>query len=329
MYKLMRVFAAVLFVLALVAAVPCGGSAAEKYPVRPIQVVVGFEPGSTDVAMKPFIDKLAEVLGQPMPFVYKPGAAGSIGASFVSKAKPDGYTIMGASLGPLVTSPLTMKGLDYTLEDFTPLCRTSSQASAMLVKSDARWKTMKEFIDEAKKNPGKLTYSTSGVFGTNHIPVELFQKAAGITLTHIPTTGSGPVITAVLGGHVDMGLAPMNAITSHLKSGQLRALAFVHKQKKVQEFPDVPTLIELGYPVTYTGYFVLVGPKNMPPEVVKTLLAACDTVQQKYRKQIEDQYRNMSVDFTYIKGADLGKELMGDRDMTKRIIDELSKSMKK
>jgi tripartite-type tricarboxylate transporter receptor subunit TctC len=301
--------------------------AAEKYPSRPVQVIIGFEPGSTDQAMRPFVDKMAEALGQPMSFVFKPGAAGSIGASYVASSKPDGYTLMGASLGPLITSPLTMKGISYTLEDFIPLCRTSAQASAIMVKNDARWKTLKEFIDEAKKTPDKLTYSTSGVFGTNHIPMEMLQRVAGFKITHIPTTGSGPVITALLGGHVDVGLAPMNAATPQLKSGQLRALAFIHTQR-VAEFPNVPTLVDLGYPVTYSGYFVMVGPKGMPADVVQTLYNACDRVLAAHRKAIEDQYKNMSLDTAYLKGEDLAKQLRADRDATKKIIDEIQKSGK-
>jgi tripartite-type tricarboxylate transporter receptor subunit TctC len=301
--------------------------AAEKYPSRAIQVIIGYEPGSTDQALKPFIDKMAEVLGQPMNFVFKPGAGASIAGTYVASSKPDGYTLMGASLGPLITSPLTMKGINYTLEDFTPLCRTSAQATALMVKPDARWKTLKEFIDEAKKTPGKLNYATSGVLGTNHIPMEMLQKAAGCKLTHIPTTGSGAVLTALLGGHVDMGLAPMNAAAPQLKSGQLRALAFIHTQK-VADYPDVPTLVELGYPITYSGYFVLVGPKGMPADVVQTLIGASDRVMEVHKKEIQDQWKNLSLDTAYLKGEDLAKLLRTDRDNTKKIIDEIQKSGK-
>ncbi len=159
---------------------------AEKYPSRPIQIVIGYDPGSTDAALRVFTDKMAEILGQPMSYVFKPGATGTIGASYVVNSKPDGYTLLGSSPGPLITAPLTMKGITYKLEDFTPICNMSSQPTALFVKNDARWKTLKDFIDEAKKNPGKLTYSSSGVFGTAHIPVAQLEIAAGFKATHIP-----------------------------------------------------------------------------------------------------------------------------------------------
>ncbi len=302
--------------------------AAEKYPTRPIQVVIGFEPGSTDTAVKVFTDRLAEVLGQPISFVYKPGAAGSIGAMSVVKSKPDGYTLLAGAPAPFITPPLTLKGADYSLDSFTPICRICSQATAIVVKADARWNTLKEFIDEARKSAGKLNYSTSGVYGTNHIPMEVLQRQAGFTITHIPTTGSGASMTAILGGHVDLVVSPMSAVTPHLKSGALRALAFIYRQR-VPDFPNVPTLVDLGYPITYSGWFGIAGPKGMATDVVQTLYNACDRVMDVHKKAVEEQLRKLSQDPAYIRGADFMRELRTDWDITKKIVDELEKSKSK
>jgi tripartite-type tricarboxylate transporter receptor subunit TctC len=301
--------------------------AADKYPSRPIQIVIGYEPGSTDAALKVFTDKMAEILGQPMTYVYKPGATGSIGVSYVVNSKPDGYTLLGTSPGPLITAPLTMKGITYRLEDVTPICNMSSQPTALFVKNDARWKTLKDFIDEAKKNPGKLSYSSSGVFGTAHIPVEQLQIAAGFKATHIPVQGGAQVLPAVLGGHVDMGSSPTSAVGSHVKAGTIRALAMVFP-KKSKEFPDIPTLVELGYPVTYSGYMCLVGPKGLSADVVQAFDKACDRLMQVYKKEIEDQYSKMGLDLVYVNSADFGKQLQSDRENAKKIIEEIQKSAK-
>ncbi len=323
----MKLLVAVSLVPGLVASVPCSASAAAKYPTRPIQVVIGYEPGSSDAAMKVLTDRMAEVLGQPMPFVYKPGGAGSIGATYVAKSKPDGYTIANASVAPLITSPLTMKGLDYSLEDFIPICRISVNANALVVKGDARWKTMKEFLDEAKKNPGKLSYATSGLFGTVHIPMAQLERAAGTSMTHIPTTGSGPSATAVMGGHVDMACCPMMAVASHLKAGTLRSLAFVDKQR-LPDFPNVPTLVELGYPITYRGWNALLAPKGVPNDIMQILYKAADQVIEKHGKAIGEYLRNMSITFEYTKGEELGKEIRAQYDQTKKIIEEFQKPAK-
>lgn len=256
-----------------------------------------------------------------MPFIYKPGAGGAVGASFVAKAKPDGYTLMGASMSPVIISPLTKEGLDYTSNDFTPICRISSEPTVLSVKPDSRWKTLGEMIQEAKKSPGKITYSTSAVFGTTHVPMELLQKLGGFNMTHIPTTGSGPALTAALGGHVDMVVTPAVAVTSHLKSGSLRPVACIGRLK---EFPNVPTLQELGYPVFYTGWMGLVGPKGIPEEIMNTIYKACDKVMEVHKKSLEEYTTNLGSTPAYVKGEEFDKELKSYYTVTKNIVEALT-----
>ena len=216
-------------------------SAEEKYPSKPITVVVGYAPGATDMALRVFVDKLPEYLGQPVSFLYKPGAAGSIGGAYVANSKPDGYTILGSSPSPLIISPLTKKDCGYTLDDFSPIARLLDSPLILLVKADSPIKNIHDLIEQARKAPGKLTYTSSGVFGNNHVPVEMFQKLAKIKFKHVPATGSGPSVTALLGGHVDFTSATMGAASPHIKSGALRFIASFD-EKRSKEFPDVPTI---------------------------------------------------------------------------------------
>lgn len=162
-----------------------GGAAERKYPNRPIQVVIAAAPGGTDLIFRPFTEKMAEVLGQPMAFVFKPGASGMTGASFVAQSKPDGYTLIGTSNTPVMIAPLT-KEADYSIDDFVPICRLVKTPLMVAVRTDSPWKSIKDIAAEAKKSPGLLTFSTSGVFSFNHLLMEMFTKHAGIQLTMFP-----------------------------------------------------------------------------------------------------------------------------------------------
>ena len=305
-----------------------GWAAEVKYPTRPIQVVIGFTPGSTDVALRLFTEKLQEILGQPMPFEYKPGAGGAIGASYVAKSKPDGYTLLGSSSGPIIISPLTKEGLDYTLDDFVPICCIATNNSIIAVKADARWKTLKELIEEAKKSPGKLNYSTPGILSVDHLLVETLLKAGGFNAMHVPTAGIAPTVTAALGGHVDFicGIPP--ALGPHIKSGALRGLAIAGAEKRLQEFPDIPTLVELGYPIFYAGVVGLVGPKGIPEGVLKTIYNACDKTVEVHKKEIEDKLRNISVRLAYMKGEEFGKFQNSLNYKIKEVVEDLKKREK-
>jgi tripartite-type tricarboxylate transporter receptor subunit TctC len=138
--------------------------AEKKFPNRVINVVVAYAPGSTDVYTRPYIEKMVEYLGQPMSFVYKPGAAGTVGSSYAAKAKPDGYTLMAANQGPVLLGPVTKEGIDYTYDSFVPICQMVSVPMFMAVKTESPMKTLDDVIAAAKASPGKLTFSTSGVF---------------------------------------------------------------------------------------------------------------------------------------------------------------------
>jgi tripartite-type tricarboxylate transporter receptor subunit TctC len=304
-----------------------GWAAEGKYPSRAIQVVICYQPGSTDMAIRPIVDRLPDYLGQPVSFVYKPGASGAIGASFVTKAKPDGYTLIGTSQSPIMLCPLT-KEVDYTLDNFIPICRLVKSPVLVAVKADSPWKTVKDLVEEAKKSPGKLTFSSTGVLGTPTLPMEIFIKLADIKMTHVPCPGTAPAVTALLGGHVHSTTATMASITPHIKSGALRPLG-VFEKKRIKAFPNVPTFTEQGYPVALSVWYGLLAPKGTSDEVVKTIYGACRKILDDHRKPIEDQLDNLSLELDFAGPEEFAKETKEENIMMRDIVKDLMEKIPK
>jgi tripartite-type tricarboxylate transporter receptor subunit TctC len=191
--RTVRIFGIVSLVSSLLL-VPWGGSGAaeKKFPFKPLQVIIPFQPGDTDNLLRPYEEKAPGYLGQPVSMVYKPGAAGAVGAGFVASSKADGYTLVGSSQSSIVVVPLTQKEVGYTWESFAPVSCLVETASMLVVQSSAPWKDLKELVEDSRKSPEKITYSSSGTFGTNHLIPEALCKEAGIKWTFIPSQGSGP-----------------------------------------------------------------------------------------------------------------------------------------
>lgn len=299
-----------------------GWTAEVKYPTRPIQVIIGYQPGTADAGLRPFIEKAPEHLGQPLSFVYKPGASGAVGASFVAKAKADGYTLFGASQAPVITAPLTQEGLDYTLSDFAPVCRLVGSSLLIAVKADSPLKTLKDVIEEAKKAPGKITFSSAGTFSTPQLPTEVFSRMAGITLTHVPCPGTAPAVTALLGGHVTLASSSMAPLFPHLKSKALRAIA-VFENERLKEIPEVPTFSELGYPVVYSNWWGLVAPQRTPEEIVKKVSVSFNRAIEDNKKFIDDRLANMSLKLAFLGPEEFAAALKRENEIVKKIIKEL------
>lgn len=266
----------------------------QKYPTKPIQVIITFAPGDTDRVLRPFIEKMPEYLGQPLTFVYKPGAGGALGAAFVAASKPDGYTLVGSSESAILLLPLTRKDLSYTWQSFVPICGLVEGALMLVVQSNAPWKTLKELVEDAKKSPGQISYSSSGTFAMPHLFAEAFCKEAGIKLNYIPSQGGGPAVTALLGGHVHMYSGPIAPPLPHIMAGTLRALA-VAPQKRIQALPEVPTLTELGHPITMPLIYGLLAPKDTPKEVVEALYAGAKKVVETQRAFLNDRLEKLGV----------------------------------
>ena len=286
----------------LLAATSSPGFTAEKYPNKPINMIVPYAPASgADLGSKIMADRMAEFLGQPMVSVYKPGGGGSLGAAFVAKAKPDGYTVLVGSVSPIVISPI-VKQMDYKLEDFIILGTYSKIPLWLVVKADARWKTLKEFVEEAKKNPGKFNVSTFGKLTAVDFILELLNKYAGIKLVNVPYKSSGEALTALLGGHADAAM--VSGASGHLEAGTVRILA-VAEEKKLDDLPDVPTFKEFGYPIILDSPYSFCFPKGTPQNVVNTFFDAQKKAYEKYGKEIKTSLRRVEhwVEFRTIEDA--------------------------
>ncbi len=252
--------------------------AADPYPVRPIQVIVPFPPGGVaDLVGRPFATALEKQLKQPVVIVNKTGAGGAVGMQALAVSKPDGYTLMVAlssiSVMPEVDA-LFGRPPVYKLSDFAPIALLSSDPTVLVVSSKLPWKTVADFVADAKKRPNAIKYSSSGVYGTMHVAMEMFAHAAGIKLRHIPTGGGGPALTALLGGHVDALSGGPNVSIPQIKAGNVRVLAG-WGDKRLAALPDVPTLKELGYKnvefYIWSGFF---APAATPQPIIKVLREA-------------------------------------------------------
>lgn len=301
--------------------------AADSYPTRPISVIIGFNPGGYEVPMRPFIDKFQEVLKQPVKYEFKPGAGGAIAAAFVAnQKKPDGYTLIG--LTPTqVLNPLTLENAGYTMEDFEPICRIAVQHSVIVAKSDSPWRTLQEFIEAAKKAPGKLTYTASSILGVQHLPVAMLEKQAGFKITYIPSGGAAQALTAILGGHVDSAGLLLPIVAPHLKSGALRALA-QNSNESHPEYRNIPTLRALGYRVPIEGFSGLLAPKGISKEVLAKLREAADQTVKLHGKTIEQEMQKMNVQLGYVNGQDWGKMLRQNQDDCRELINDIKKNEK-
>ena len=262
---------AVLAVLATVAV----ALAQEPYPSRPITMVAPFPPGGiADLTARPVAAAMEKVLKNPVGVLNKTGAAGAVGMQFVATSKPDGYTLL-LALSSISIIPEADKLFGrppaFTVDQFAPIALISADPTILVVPADKPWKTAAEFIEDAKRRPGQISYSSSGVYGTLHMAMELLSHAAGIKLRHVPYAGGGPALTAVLGGHVDALASGPAVVLPHIKAGKLRALAG-WGDKRVVALPEVPTFKELGFPEAefyiWAGVF---APKGIPEPVLAKL----------------------------------------------------------
>jgi tripartite-type tricarboxylate transporter receptor subunit TctC len=260
-------------------------AAAEAFPTKPIQLVIPFAPGDTDQMLRPFVDKMGEFLGQPIVMNYKPGAGGGVGAGQVAASKADGYTIVGSSPGSLVVVPLANKEMKYSTDSFQPIAALSEGGLMLVVPANSPHKSIKDLVEQAKKAPGKITFTSSGAMGITHLLAEIFSQEAGIKLAHIPYQGSAPAINALLGGHVDMASTAIAPAQAHIKAGTLRALA-VFSDKRLKAYPDVPTLREMGYKLGSPTLYGILAPKDTPKEVIDALHGAARKVVDKYGNEV-------------------------------------------
>jgi tripartite-type tricarboxylate transporter receptor subunit TctC len=267
--------AKILLAASLLALAAAPVAAQEAFPSRSVTMIVAFPPGGVaDITARPTAAAMERILKQPVTVTNRPGAAGAVGNAAVANAKPDGYTILMAlssiSVIPAADELFNRKPA-YSLDQFAPIALISADPTILVAHPSLPVKSLKELVALARARPGELSYSSSGIYGALHMPMELFLHAAKLRMRHVPTTGGGPAINAILGGHVELTAGGPAAISGHLKAGKLRPLAN-WGAKRHPSLPEVPTFRELGYKdVEYYIWAGMFAPRGTPEPVMKAL----------------------------------------------------------
>lgn len=261
---------------ALVAAMGLADHAA-AFPTEPVNLIVPFPPGGVaDQVARPLAQALERIWKGPVIVHNRPGAGGGIGMAAVASAKPDGHTILvtttAMSVIPAADAVSGRKPM-ITASQFAPLARISADPILFVVRQESPWRSLKEFITAATERPGRLSYASSGIYGPIHIPGEMMAHAAGIKLNHVPYTGGGPMITALLGSHVDSTYGGPGTLAPHIRSGTFRPLAHTGGQR-IALFPEVPTMRELGVEMEYYLWAGVFTSAKVPAETLEKLEAA-------------------------------------------------------
>jgi tripartite-type tricarboxylate transporter receptor subunit TctC len=270
----MREALAVVAFLAL-AVLGVDAARAADYPARDIEMVVSFPAGGpADASARILAPKLSQTLGVPIAIVNKTGGGGSVGADYVAKAKPDGSVIYNSTNSSLTISPAILKDITYKISDFTPIGAYAADLSVITVRSGGPARTLDEFVDYAKRNPGKLTYGSAGLGTVSYFTMELFKQAYGLDITHVPFQGTGPVKNAILGGHVNVACSGLGSLAPLIRSGDLIPLVTT-APRRLAGFAQVPTMAEKGFPDAslniWMGVYV---PARTPKPVVEALTRA-------------------------------------------------------
>lgn len=280
-------------------------SFAQDFPTKPVTVIVTFAPGGTlDTATRILAAKAEKFLGQPVIVSNVGGGGGSVALAQVATKKPDGYEITSCTSTGLIRIP-QLRAVPYGPDDFIPVMHYAAVESGVVVKSDSPYKTFKDLVEYAKKNPGKVTYATSGAGSPMHMAMEFVAMKENLKWTHVPQTGGAPGLAAVLGGHVT-AMSDSTEWLPHVKEGSLRLLA-TQGEKRMKSFPNVPTFRELGYDFINETVFMIAAPKGTPAPVIQKL-------DESFHKAMDDPkfietIANIEFAVSYRNSADTKKYL--------------------
>ncbi|HXF47336.1 MAG TPA: tripartite tricarboxylate transporter substrate binding protein [Burkholderiaceae bacterium] len=279
--------------LALAAVTFAAGAAAQTYPNKPIRVIVPFPPGGgTDIIAREVSQKVAALTGWTLVVENRPGAGGNLGVDATAKSAPDGYTIVLGQTSNLAINPTLYPKLPYDPQkDLAPIVLVANAPLVLVTAASSPFKTLDDAVKAARAKPSAINFASPGNGTVAHLTSELFQKAAGIKLQHIPYKGAAQALTDVIGGGVELYMSSVPTLLAQIRQGKLRALA-VTSAKRVDDLPEVPTIQELGYPgfdaVTWFGFL---APAGTPKEIVAKLNAEFNKALQQpdLRKKLADQ----------------------------------------
>jgi len=310
-----------IFFILLVLAVGTVPLYAAEFPTKEVQIIIPWSAGgATDLIFRALAASTGKYLGKAVVVVNRPGGAGAVGYTEAMQARPDGYTLAGA-VTPLTILP-HWATTAFTYKNFEPILNVVDDPSMFMVRSDAPWKSLKEFLDYAQKNPNMITVGNAGAGGGVHLVALAFEKAAGVKFNHIPFAGGGPAVTAILGGHVNaVSVSPPEGI-SHAQAGKLKIIALFAK-KRLELFPDVPTVQEQGIDFVMGMWRGLIAPKGTPPDVIKKLHDA-------FKQGMEDpglikNAKDMAVNLSYLGPEEFGKVMARDHEIYGRLVKEIKK----
>ena len=308
----------ILFVLSLIGITHIQ---AAEFPTKEVQIIIPWAAGgATDLIFRALAATTGKYLGKAVVVVNRPGGAGAVGYTEGMQAKPDGYTLVSA-ITPLTILPHQVTTA-YTYKNFEPVINVVSDPVMFLVRPDAPWKSLKEFLDYAKKNPDMITVGNSGAGGGVHLIALAFEKAAGVKFNHIPFAGGGPSVTALLGGHINaVSVSPPEGI-EHVKAGKLKIIA-LFAEKRFELFPDVPTVKEQGIDFVMNQWRGLAAPKGTPPDVIKKLHDA-------FKQGMDDPVfkknaKDMVVNLSYLGPEAFGKLMASEHELYGKLVKEIKK----
>ena len=288
------------------------------YPSRPVTLIVPFPPGGlADIVARPVAESLSRELGQPVVIENKGGAGGGIGMGVAARAKPDGYTLLMA-LSSLTVLPeadaLLGRSPMFGLNDLRPIARYTADPTVLAVRADAPWKSAKEFIDDARKRPGAINFGSTGNYGTMHVPLEILAQTAGVKLTHVPFTGAGPAVLALLGGQIDAVSTGPATVLQQVKAGKIRVLAH-WGHAPLAALPEVASLKDLGYNAEYAQWSGLFIQSGAPEAIAQRVRAAARIAAQD--PKVREVIQNTGSPVVYLDSPDFEKYVQADaRRMT-------------
>ena len=306
---------------AALSAFAAGSLQAQAYPSKPIKIVIPFVAGgSSDIVGRAIGSKFQEILGQPAIVENKPGANGSIAAEYVAKADPDGYTVLVGSIGVFSINTALFKDLRYNpLRDFAPITLAVTTPNALVTRPDLPVGSMKELVEFAKKNPGILSYCSSGTGSSDHLTGEVFKQGAGVTAVHVPYKGGAACQTDIMGRQIDISFQNLGAVTNYIKAGKMKALAVTATVRNPQ-IPNVPTAIEAGFPdLVVTSWQAAAAPAKTPRDVV---LKLNDTMVRTLRS-LEVRERMTQIGFDVVAGTpeEFGQFMKAELERWTRVVE--------
>jgi len=308
------------FAAAFAALAFSGGVFAQAFPSKPIRIVIPFVAGGpSDTVGRAIGSKFQELLGQPAVVENRPGANGAIAAEFVAKSDPDGYTILVGSIGVFSINAALYKDLRYDpVRDFAPITLAVTNPNVLITKLDFAPRSVKELVEFAKKNPGKISYGSSGTGSSDHLTSELFKQMTGTFGVHIPYRGGAAVITDLLGGQIEASFQNLGNVVTNVKAGKIRALA-VTGRTRAPQLPDVPTVAESGYPdLIVTSWQAAGAPAKTPREIVARLNdAAVKTLRS---PDIRDRLTQIGFDVVASTPDEFGRFMKDEVDRWTKVV---------